>query len=291
MIGKYRPAEEFSEDEDDYEGFSFAPQPVRLNFSQNNAGFLMSRFDPQRIRDHTHEIAQFQQMQAKILGSENIVKAIQCGNLEELQTLLHKDSTFAIHDVLSQGWTLLMYACKSARLNIVEYLLARNVDVNMAVEALTPLMLTCQCNENRPNDVLKIVKCLMKHGAVLNICDQYGVTPFMFACAAGHLDVVKLMLPLVTLEAVDNMGCTAIFHAIENNRLMIVELLLNAGALTSVHNNKGYKPKQVAEFYGFQDIVNLFPEEVVEYCVPENWMTYSTFYDLLPGLSGNINEM
>jgi hypothetical protein len=70
-----------------------------------------------------------------------------------------------------------------------------------------------------------------------------------------------------------------------------VRALLDAGVLVNIFNRKGYTPKQVAIFFGFQDIADMFPADVEEYIVPLNWSSYSSFTDLLPGSSGNICEM
>jgi ankyrin repeat protein len=145
-------------------------------------------------------------------------------NLDELKATLKANATiFFVDEPMRQGWTLLMYACKSCHFEIVEYLITIGVNVNKQSDSITPLMAACQCNvdfqlpenEGRSNDVLKIVKLLLKNGAELNVTSQFGNSALMFAAENGHKKVIDLFIPIASLEAVDNNGCTVSYKDVE----------------------------------------------------------------------------
>ena len=63
----------------------------------------------------------------------------------------------------------------------------------------------------------------------LNVKDNFGWTPFMWACKNGHKDVVKLLLDnseRIDLNARNNFGTTAYMQAWYNGHKDVVKLLL-----------------------------------------------------------------
>lgn len=178
----------------------------------------------------------------------------------------------------------MLHACKEGFWDIVEYLInEKHADVNKQVDSVTPLMYACDDSNNKqPFLVEKMVKLLLKHGAIINIADKYGTTPFMLACQNGYTNVVRLLINDVSFDAVDNQGCTPIFHAIENNRCDIVKILVEAGVNHTIANKKGYTPVQVAQFHGFYDLLNVLPKEKEQYVVPSQFLAYNNLRDYIP---------
>lgn len=103
------------------------------------------------------------------------------------------------------GWTILFHACKYGTLEIVNFLLNRGENINKQIDSTTPLMLACQ---NQTEDVIEIIKLLLRNGAVLNISDNRGKTPLMFAIGNGLTEAVKIFIKNASLEATDNDGWT-----------------------------------------------------------------------------------
>lgn len=71
-------------------------------------------------------------------------------------------------------------------------------------------MLICK-QEPLPGQVDNIVnmtKLLLYHGAIVNIRNETGLTPFMYACTVGNTNIVELILNLSAIDAVDNSGNT-----------------------------------------------------------------------------------
>ncbi|XP_053962253.1 uncharacterized protein LOC128865887 [Anastrepha ludens] len=254
----YRPPMTDSEDSDEYEGFYFSDMPSK---NQNRTILL------------------WQQQQNK---NAEVLQSIFNGDSEKLMQQV-RELKISVNDPISGGFTLLMTACREGQLSVVRCLLEDlKADVNKQVDSLTPLMLACECTNKDPHTIDKIVQLLLKHGAVINVSDKYGTTPFMHACKNGYTLVVNRMIKDVSFDAIDNQGCTPIFHAIENNRTDVVKLLAEAGVNATIANRKGYTPVQVAQFHGFYDLLEFLPKENETYVVPPQFLGYNTLRDYIP---------
>lgn len=191
---------------------------------------------------------------------------------------------FSINEPIYGGVTLLMYACHDGQYKLAELLINKyRANVNKQVDSTMPLMMACDCQAKDAAHVAEmLVRLLLSHGAVINVSDKYGMTPFMFACRKGFTAIVRLLINEVSFDAVDNQGCTPIFHAIEHNHADIVKLLVDAGVNVTIANNKGYTPKQVAEFHGFYDLLEFLPRERSTYIVPSKFLCYGSLSDHVP---------
>ncbi|XP_023165169.2 protein fem-1 homolog CG6966 [Drosophila hydei] len=212
-----------------------------------------------------------------------LYEALMEGNLQRVREEITA-LEFPVDDVVTAGITMLMCACREGHYEVAEYLVNYlGANVNKQVDSVMPLMLACDCQTDDAYVAEKLVRLLLGKGAVINVSDKYGMTPFMFACRRGYTNVVRLLISEVSFDAMDNQGCTPIFHAIEHNHGDIVKLLVEAGVNASLANNKGYTPKQVAEFHGFYDLLELLPRDpAAEYMVPTNYLSYSTLRDHVP---------
>lgn len=162
-------------------------------------------------------------------------------------------------------------------------------------------MVVCK-NDDDGKDMdtmLKITKCLLENGALVNIRDRIGRTPLIYACMNGNKEIVELLIGLSALDAFDNFGSTvydfqmmyicfyivyglklqAIIHAVGNGHIEIVKILIEAGVDVKIKNNDGYRPRQVAANNGFYDIEELFEEEAKNE-IPI--LGYQTYHDLVP---------
>lgn len=211
-----------------------------------------------------------------------LYKAVIEGDLDEVKRVLELDR-YLLTACLRQGWPLLLLACGEAQYDIVKYLLEdRRLDVNQSYGLTTALMAACE-SKREPEEVLKVVELLLEFGAVINCKDAHGMTPFMFAIISNHTGVVKLMIDQVAIEATDNEGFTALFHAVNNRREEVVEMLLKAGAVTDSVNRRGFTPKQEAEFRGYIEIVELFPKETDYFNLPSKYLGYANYHDITQG--------
>ena len=80
-------------------------------------------------------------------------------------------------------------AAAAGHLNIVEYLIENNVNVDRTTSThSTPLRVACVKGH------LDIVECLLKHQANIDIANEHGHTSLMAACFKGHLDIAHFLL-------------------------------------------------------------------------------------------------
>ncbi|KAL7738130.1 hypothetical protein ACLKA6_006474 [Drosophila palustris] len=228
------------------------------------------------------EKLQREKPRAYIRRDQKLYDALQNGDLqrvlEEIDAL-----QFPVDNQVCDGDTMLMHACRNGHYELALHLVETcKANVNKQVDSVMPLMLACDCQAKDQYVAEKLVRLLLSHGAVINVSDKYGMTPFMFACRKGYTNIVRLLIKDVSFDAVDNQGCTPIFFAIENNHAEIVKLLIEAGVNANIANNKGYTPKQVAEFHGFYDLLEFLPRENAVYLVPSEFLTYNTLRDHVP---------
>ncbi|XP_039501967.1 poly [ADP-ribose] polymerase tankyrase [Drosophila santomea] len=213
---------------------------------------------------------------------QKLYDAVLDGDLKAMQHEM-RSLVLKVDQAVRGGLNLLMLACREGHYNIVEWLVEKaGANVNRQLDSSMPLMMACNSSHKDPYVAERIVRLLLRYGAVINVSDKYGMTPFMFACQNGFTDVVRLLIKDVSFDAVDNQGCTAIFHAIEKNHVEVVKLLVEAGVNATIANNKGYTPTQVAECHGYYDLLEILPRPASTYLVPSHFLGYNTLRDHIP---------
>ena len=92
----------------------------------------------------------------------------------------------------------------------------------------------------------------------VNIVNEWGKTAFMYACAFGNIESVKLLLEAnVDVNVVEVCGGNALMYACMNGETEVVKLLLEANADVNVVDGYGRTPLKIAEEYGHTEIVEL----------------------------------
>ncbi len=131
-------------------------------------------------------------------------------------------------------------------------LLAKSgADVNiMSFDGQTPLT---QCIEN--NDDLSAEALINEFGADVETRDLSGMTPLLIAARVGRLSVVRALLKKSAhVDAVNDMGCSALHLAAHFSHQEIVKALLGAGANAALADKDG---KTAADFAELQMIKKL----------------------------------
>lgn len=91
-----------------------------------------------------------------------------------------------------------------------------------------------------------LIRQILKDGANVNACDEYGHTPLFMAAHRGNLDIVTILLEHgAKVDILTKLNESALHAAAENGHLEIVKKLLNAGINANQKDNAGNK----AEFY------------------------------------------
>ncbi|MDB6138765.1 MAG: protein kinase [Verrucomicrobiaceae bacterium] len=143
------------------------------------------------------------------------------GDLPRVQTLLKGGINEATD---AKGWHPIHWAAQEGHAQIVELLLCNGAaaDIRTVQEGLTPLML-CICSGNED-----VARCLLNAGADPNLT---------FSFLGGSS-------PLHTAAAYNKSG--------------MAQLLLNFGALTSVRDESGESPVDLAKINNAGEVMNLF---------------------------------
>jgi serine/threonine-protein phosphatase 6 regulatory ankyrin repeat subunit B len=93
----------------------------------------------------------------------------------------------------------------------------------------------------------EIVKLLLEKNVDVNVADDLGNTPLMFAVSGNNDDIVTLLIERkAAVNARNKKQETALLQAAENGHARIVNLLLESGADFRVRNENGLTPLLVA---------------------------------------------
>lgn len=196
---------------------------------------------------------------------------------------------FNIDEALDGQFNLLFHACSLGLSEIVQYLVQdRGACINTTIDSETPMMFACHSTADS-NEVLKIVKTLVKENANFSSSNLYGITPLMFASRYGHIDVVKYLLSINdAIDAIDNEKKNSLFHAVDGKHLEIAQILIEAGIDLNVVDKYGNTAKEYAQNELQEDIVALFPPDVYKYQPPCNFLSYNQFEDTIPGSGSKV---
>lgn len=235
----------------------------------------------------------------KQIFAEKLATCVLENDLTALQSALTSAEAkgFNIDEPLDgrwSGWNLLYEACHLARVDFVRYLVeTRGADPRASETGETALMVACY-SEASSEDVFEVVKILVTVPLIIAASNDSGVTALMFASKAGHIEVVRYLLlhsPANAINAVDNEGMNALFHAIGGKRTEVAELLIRSGIDLTACNMFGLTAKHFAIEDDQQDIIGLFPMEDEKYQTPGAYMSYNRFEDLIPGMSDVCVEL
>ena len=195
--------------------------------------------------------------------------------LDNIKTLIKQGAD--IHQIDNDGWTALHYAARDAKSEIIEYLLSLGLKVNMVDNSgQTPLM--CACRDGDRLDNIKtlikqgadihqidndgwtalhdaardakseIIEYLLSLGLKVNMVDNSGRTPLMFACCdCSRFDNIKTLIKQgADIHQIDNDGWTALHDAATHAKSEIIEYLLSLGLKVNMVDNSGHTPLMCA---------------------------------------------
>ncbi|RLN91982.1 hypothetical protein BBJ28_00022491 [Nothophytophthora sp. Chile5] len=148
-------------------------------------------------------------------------------------------------------WTALMVAAEKDRLNIVQFLLDADVEMDARTsQGYTALLLAAWRGH------LGVVRALVSHGAAVDLADAKGHTPLMMAAKTGQDDIVQYLVKQnANVDARTKNGWTALHVAVFNDQLSAVRVLLDSGATVDSADDEGFAPLMVAARKGNADMV------------------------------------
>lgn len=142
-----------------------------------------------------------------------IIQAIESGNLEAFKQEV--DLLDDLNDPLVNGYTLLNYSIQRERVDFVDYLLSKNVDIEKESGKQTPLMYSARHN----SDILEL---LISEGADINR-EVDGITALTMALQEERQDAIDLLAANgATVELIDGVDGPYIFYDTVMNVTTIV---------------------------------------------------------------------
>lgn len=113
-----------------------------------------------------------------------IIRSIESENLETFRKMI--ESLDDINMTLANGYTILNYSILTGRIELVEYLLSKNVDIEKVSNKQTPLMFSARFNTN-------ILQLLIAHGADINreVNGRSALTAALQECNQNSIDILE----------------------------------------------------------------------------------------------------
>ncbi|TGN20045.1 ankyrin repeat domain-containing protein [Leptospira idonii] len=146
------------------------------------------------------------------------------------------------------GGNALILAAEIGNLDALKFLIERGMNINhLTKHKGTPLM------HAAIRGYSKIIEELLINGANPNLADNLNITPIMHAASNGHIETVTLLLKFkADVNIKDYKGYSVILAPSDasypsENHLVIVDLLVNAGANINDRNNFGDSALSIAK--------------------------------------------
>ncbi|MEE9320693.1 MAG: ankyrin repeat domain-containing protein [Granulosicoccus sp.] len=148
-----------------------------------------------------------------------------------------------INALTSTNGTALMFAVLGNRLSVAMWLQSAGADINQqGSNGWSAMIIAAALGLD------EMVDWLLSVDADANAVDVYRFTPLMRAVDNGHLGAARLLLnaPGVNPDAQNEVGNTALHHAIGNNDIALVTVLLEYQADSLLANREGLTPMHLA---------------------------------------------
>ncbi|RIB02755.1 ankyrin repeat-containing domain protein [Gigaspora rosea] len=160
-----------------------------------------------------------------------------------------------IQNFNENGWTLLHIAAASGCKEVVKILLKQkhtyDIDINkMDKNGKTALDLATDNKHTEIAEDLLIEEKMKKEACFLKSLghDENGKTPLHWAASEGHETTVKYLIELNAslVNEVDKNNETALYDAVWNGHINIIEILLKEKADINIENKHNWKPLDIA---------------------------------------------
>ncbi|XP_076033747.1 uncharacterized protein LOC143020821 isoform X2 [Oratosquilla oratoria] len=195
--------------------------------------------------------------QASKDGGTALVVAAQCGHQDVVEFLLEKgaNANVAMRDRAST----LFVAAQNGHTGVVKALLKAGARVNTRrVDGATPLWIASQMGHHQA------VRILLANGAFHDTPRHDGATPLLKAAHKGHIDVIQELLPYKPSLGLLKNGESALHAAALSGDLRVTKTLLAAGADSSLKNDQGLTPVQIAVQSKHYDCASTLKEDLAK---------------------------
>lgn len=186
------------------------------------------------------------------------------GEMAVVTILLERGASITI----SNAAELIYTASKMSRVNIVQMLIAKDVDVNPTCGRFgkTPLIAAAELGSK------KIVDLLIKSGSKIQAEDTFGNTALHYAAEQGHKEVARLLIDVQSdLEKQSKNGQTPLIMSSRNGHQELVTLLVQKGASWQKQDHAGRTALHAAAENGHLSIVKLLTDLGSDQMLHDTW--------------------
>jgi ankyrin repeat protein len=186
-------------------------------------------------------------------------KAIKEGNEEEVSRLLDADPTLV--EMSSSWYTSLGIAAEARQLGMVKLLVQRKADMN-ASGGMGLAALHCAAR----GGLKEMVAFLLSKGAQARIRDGHGQTPLRHAFDMGQAGVMKMLLPHMGLQGLEErieMKWTPLMEACGEGKVGLVREIVQHMGLQELEerDNKERTALHWAAFGGYNEVVAILMDK------------------------------
>ena len=184
-------------------------------------------------------------------GLTPLMMAAKNDKLQAVKYLLKQGADPSLQN--NNGWNVLHCASQGGNPEVIELMLSHVTSIDsITKDGFTLLMIAAV------TDKLQAVKCLLKQGADPSLQDNNGWNLLHFASRGGNPEVIELMLSLVpSIDSVTNEGVTPLMIAAAHDKLQAAKYLLKHGADPSLQSNKGCNVLHFASQGGNPEVIEL----------------------------------
>ncbi len=181
-----------------------------------------------------------------------LIEACNANALEIANYLIGLEADIDAADTIH--YTSLCWAVINRNRELTRLLVEKNADVNHRCNnGSTPFLLAVE------RDSLPMIQYLAGHGADVGMADSSGMTALHRATISNKINVVGYLLGLgIPVDAKNNDGMTALHFASIYGRQEIGKMLVQHGASPSLQDSNGHSPIYYSALYGHKELDKLF---------------------------------
>ena len=184
-------------------------------------------------------------------SSEGLYYASKGGYIAAAKNLIEKNGagTNFVHSI--NGETALFAAVERNNMELVEYLIKNNANIDRAdSNGTSPLHVASRAGN------LRLVEYLIGKGATVDSTDSDGATPLHESAAAGHFDVFRhLIIKGANTESKTISGWIPLHHAARFGHTRLVSTLLYRGSPMYLRNDDGNSIFDLATIAGHDNVL------------------------------------
>jgi len=184
----------------------------------------------------------------------DLIRAAEAGDGPRVRALLKEGAKVDAAD--ATGRTALLAATQQNRIEAARLLIAAGADVNQQDQQKdSPFLYAGAAG------YLDVLKLAWEAGANTRITNRFGGVALIPACARGHVETVEFLLTKtdINVNHVNNLGWTALLEAVilsdgGPRHQRVVELLIRHGANLQLADKEGVTPLAHARKRGLHEI-------------------------------------